>query len=369
MALAAVFAVRVCGSAMSASDFVTPEPAAYFWHRVRNDKTHAAIKEFSSWRIYALAAEYRRNSAPVFLKHIDGTVPVIRLDIHSWQRTDFAGELARRLGTFPAGEIQLDCDVPESKLSAYAEFLRALRQKSPAHSFSITILPCHLNNRALKKVLSQAQYAVLQLHALEAPEKLPAKYRIFDLKYAQSSINIMRKMQVPFKIALPSYAYMVHYRSDGSFRRLSAEATPPVQSGEIRKLAIPDWSEVIALRKANADLPVIWFRLPQPGDRMALEAENLKRLNSNELPRSEAEVFYKQYRITTQIYWRNHGLLGYPVFSQELGGSGEAFFFNSVKPCEENTPFGQVPEKVSGVLPAPGAEILIGEIIRWQKKH
>ncbi len=343
--------------------------AAYFWHRVRGERLAEVLEAFTDWEIYALVAEYRAHERPVKLKPIDGATPVVRLDARVWQEDGFVERFVSDLEGLPEGEIQLDCDVPESKLGKYAVFLGGLRERLPRHTFSVTLLPCHLKHEALREVCAQVQYVVLQLHALERPKDLPETYQLFDVKVAEAAVARMRTLSVPFKLALPSYAYMVHYDAEGKFRRLSAETLPALKAGESRRLAAPNWEELIAFRRANADLAVIWFRLPQVGDRLALEAENLKRLSRNELPRMEAEIIFEEQGHITQIYWKNHGLLGTVPFTQTLGGGGEFFAFNGVRPVGGEVPPGQVPERVTGTLPSPGNKLLIGEILRWQRKQ
>ncbi len=341
--------------------------SAYFWHRARQAED---LLPFADWQIYALTGEYRKDRSPVLLKYLPDSVPVIRMDTQSWQLSGFAEKFAADFAFLPPGEIQIDCDVPEAKLLPFAGFLKELRRKMPDHFFSVTLLPCHLSHPELASVLEQVRYSVLQLHALSKPEDLPGEYQLFPPALAELAVKRMRTFRRPFKIALPSYGYTLHYKTDGRFRRISAENEPPFRADEIRKTALPDWREVIAFRQANPDLEVIWFRLPRQGDHLALEAENLKRLDRNELPVTKLEVIYRENGITTQIYWRNHGLPGVQqTYTQNLGGgSGEAFFYNGATPVRPVPP-GQVPEQITGPIPPPGAQILIGEIIKWKKEN
>lgn len=339
---------------------------AYLWHRVRGNEQTAALKPFSGWKIYALHAEIRRDKPAVLLKHLPGTVPVIRLDQFCWREEDFLKTFLLLLSQLPPGEIQLDCDVPESKLGDYGSLLKKLKEEDTAHTFSITLLPCHLKHPALKTVLNGIDYAVLQLHALEIPESLPREYKLFDPEAADQAVQAMKKLSVPFKIALPSYAYTIHYTADGGFRRISAENEPPPQRNEIRRVACPDWKTLLEFRRKHPELEVIWFRLPQPGDRLALEEENLIRLNQGKMPRTEIETVFKQNGACTDIYWKNHGLPGRVSHIMPLGGSGEIFFFNGAEP-EGECISGTVPRTVKGVAPAPGETLLIAKILNWRK--
>lgn len=339
----------------------------YLWQRTRNEKCNETLKAFADWKIYALTAEYCKQS-PVYLKPIKGTIPVIRLDNNSWQQAKFHEKLSDYIATLPPGEIQLDCDVPESKLLKYGKFLCNLKKKLSNHHFSITILPCHLKHAELRAVTANVIYVVLQLHGLHTPKDLPNRYKLFDIDEAQHAVFLIEKLQIPYKIALPSYAYMIHYHKNGKFRRLSSEATIQHNKAEIKKLSLPTWSEVIAFRKANKNVAVIWFRLPYPGDRFALEEDNLKRLENNNLPRVGAETTQCKNGNITQIFWKNNGCLGYPLFSQKLNGYGETFLYNSIISAEnENIP-GKVPHQICGPLPPPGTKVLVAEIIQWRTK-
>ena len=368
IACSALLALSSCHDPSSQTGPAAPksEGMAYLWHRVRGKETDDALKPFRGWKIYALFAEIRRGRPLAVLKLQPGMVPVIRLDQFCWREEGFLKTFLPLLGQLPAGEIQLDCDVPESKLSAYADFLKQLKAQAGKHTFSATLLPCHLKHPGLKAVLDQLDYAVLQLHALEIPEDLPREYRLFDFTIADRAILAMKRFRKPFRIALPSYAYTVHYEKDGKFRRMSAENELPPRPDEIRKTALPEWNEILKLRQRHPELEVVWFRLPLKGDRLALEAENLLRLNQGKLPRTEAEVIYRHDQACTDVYWKNHGLLGRATHAMALGGSGEAFFFNGATAGERFVP-GIVPASVQGPLPPPGETMLVARIVNWKK--
>lgn len=354
-----------------AQSLVAEAPApgmAYLWHRVRDRETDEALKPFRTWKIYALSAELRRDRPDAVLKPLPGTVPVVRLDRECWRKEGFPKRFLRLLRTLPAGEVQLDCDVPESQLRRYAEFLKELCAAAPEYVFSVTVLPCHLHHPELREVLVQTVYAVLQLHALETPEALPHRYRLFDGAAAERAVRKMRRFGTPFKLALPSYAYTIHYTRDGRFRRMSAENELPLRDDEVRELAQPDWEELLKFRKQHPDLDVIWFRLPRKGDRLALEAANLLRLDRGERPRTEVEVIARKNGAATDLYWHNHGLPGRVSHTMALGGTGEVFFFNGAQPEEDCVP-GQVPDSVRGELPPPGETIWIARILHWEKHH
>jgi hypothetical protein len=357
------------GQAPPAAESTAPPCAgmAYLWHRARGKEVDDALKSFKNWKIFALFAEIRQDKPIVVRKHLPGTVPVIRLDQFCWRKDGFLKTFVPLLKQLPKGEVQLDCDVPESKIAAYADFLKQLKKQDANHTFSATLLPCHLRHPELKAVLDQLDYTVLQLHALEIPKSLPDEYRLFDSEVADKAVQAMKMFRKTFRIALPSYAYTIHYTKDGRFRRMSAENEVPQRQDEIRKTAQPDWNEVLKFRKKHPALEVIWFRLPLKGDRLALEATNLLLLNQGKPPRKEIEAIFRHGRVYTDVFWKNHGLLGRTTHTMALGGTGETFLFNGAAAVGRSVP-GIVPASITGTPPPPGETLLVARIVNWGKK-
>ena len=345
------------------------ESCVYFWHRERNSETDRVLAAYSTWKIYALRGEFRHNESDTLLRMPSSvhTVPVFRFDARIWRKAGFAEKLAGILRKEPSAEIQIDCDVPESKLAEYAVFLEHLHRMIPGRILSVTLLPCHLRHRAeLEKLFRNVSSYVLQLHALEKPGNLPAEYRLFDPDAADRAMKTAVAMQKEFKMALPAYAYRLHYaEKTGKFLRLSAENMPARKSGEVIRIAAPDWKALLEFRKRYADIPVIWFRLPMPGDRLCLEMANLKRLEAGTLPLETIETSIRRSGTRTEIFWTNHGVLEEKIYTQVLGGgSGEAFFFHGVRPGKPTIP-GCVPETIRGPVPPPGQTLKTGEIDQW----
>lgn len=100
-------------------------------------------------------------------------------------------------------------------------------------------------------------------------------------------------------------------------------------------------------------------------DRLCLELENLRRLDAGLPPRVVIECFSRRIGVRTELFWRNHGVLGEQEFQQFLGGgTGEAFFFHGVHPVIPVVP-GCVPRMICGPIPGPGETLKIGEINQW----
>lgn len=344
------------------------ESGVYFWHRERNERSERVLAACADWKLYILRGEFRKR-APAVLLRLPAVcaVPVFRLDALVWNDEKFVEKFASILRSETAPEVQLDCDVPESRLLQYGSFLERLRRLVPGKRFSATLLPCHLRHpAALKALFCHLAFYVLQLHALEPPGDLPGKYLLFDPDAADRAVAAAVDLRKEFKMALPTYAYRLHYEArTGRFRRLSAENRPPRRPGERVEIAAPDWQALLRFRKRYAQIPVIWFRLPMAGDRLCLELENLRRLDAGLPPEVRIVCSSRREGARTELYWTNHGTLGEGEFTQVLGGgAGEAFFFHGVHPAAPAVP-GCVPEAVRGPVPPPGETLKIGEIIQW----
>ncbi|UKI30850.1 MAG: hypothetical protein L6W00_23685 [Lentisphaeria bacterium] len=129
------------------------------------------------------------------------------------------------------------------------------------------------------------------------------------------------------------------------------------------RFAVPDWEKLLQFRKKYAAIPVVWFRLAMENDRLCLELENLRRLDAGLPPRVVIECFSRRIGVRTELFWRNHGVLGEQEFRQFLGGgTGEAFFFHGVHPVIPVVP-GCVPRMICGPIPGPGETLKIGRSI------
>ncbi len=383
--------------------------AVYFWHRERNAGTDEVLTSCAAdWQIYALRGEFRKNEGGRLLRAPASvrSIPVFRLDAEVWReefpekgagensgnggggdardggnsrdnggsreesfhsQKTFTERFAEILRGEQSPEIQIDCDVPESRLRDYAEFLKRLRARVPDKGFSVTLLPCHLRHREeLEELFPLISFYVLQLHALERPPDLPSEYRLFDSAAAEKALRQALDLGKTFRMALPCYAYRLHYSErTGRFLRLSAENRPPRGKGEIIRFAVPDWEELLRFRKRHPDIRVVWFRLPMPGDRLCLELENLRRLDGGSPPLREIETTFRTSGSRTDIFWTNHGIPGEEEYTQILGGGkGEAFFFHGIHPVSPTVP-GCVPESIRGIIPKPGETLKTGEIHQW----
>ena len=292
--------------------FAAP-PGVYVWQRDLSPAvlaaTRAAVAE--GREVFALAGEFERGAdgtlrelmppdalpfdfgggLPAGVTSAPPATAVFRVRIGALDDPATTGAvLATRAAELNATRVQLDVDAPERRLSDYASLAAAVREGLPADStLSLTLLPCHLAHpEAVRAVLAPADYGVLQLHGIDPPGSLDEGWRLMDPSTVRTALDRARALGLPFRVALPAYAYVLQFAPDGTFRRLWAEGFPGVWAippGDIVRLASPDLTLLAGLLADPATPPAIWFRMPVPGgDRWCLDAATLRELESGRAP-------------------------------------------------------------------------------------
>ncbi len=189
---------------------------------------------------------------------------------------------ARGAGLEPA-ELQIDFDCAESKLAGYRLWLGALRAAAGGARLGFTALPVWLRHAEFTALARAADSFVLQVHALEKPTGPETPFTLCDPERALAWARQAGAAGVPFRVALPTYGYALHFDATGRFVALAAEgpgvAAPP--GGRLRVVR-SDAPELARLARRLADDPppqctgVIWFRLPVAGDRLNWSAETMR---------------------------------------------------------------------------------------------
>jgi hypothetical protein len=186
-------------------------------------------------------------------------------------------------GLAPA-EIQIDYDCPESKLDAYRQLLAGLRQAAGAIPLTFTALPAWLKHddafaALAREVAPTGGGFVLQVHSLEKPADIDAPFTLCDparaLAWTRQADAIAARFGTRFRIALPTYGYVLGFTGGGRFTGLAAE-TPRDWPANTRLRAVrsdPAEMSRLAQQLAAGKFPradgIIWFRLPVEGDRLA----------------------------------------------------------------------------------------------------
>lgn len=360
----------------------------YVWQRKWDAKVDAAVQEElsgGSHGLYVLGGEveyedgravWKQVSVPTSLWRESRVTAVFRLPVKALEDpSGSAQSVVRQAEKLAVRRLQLDVDVPESKLEKYAELLATLRA-NPAWKFEFigaTFLPCHLGQKKLATVLSLVDEPVIQLHGIDAPKCRSEDWGLMKRKMAFSAMKMAGKLDARFKMALPTYAYVLFFANDGSFRRLFAEGLGdddvPFGTDTTREIAAPDLALLHELLTSSDSLPVIWFRLPVKGlDRWTLEKDTVLRLERGELPQPSLEIEMRaQSAAVIDVYatYRHQIPLNDTEVLLAWGEEtkGEFFPMNATR-IADGSVYGVLPEKISVAPHAAGQSFIVGKAIK-----
>lgn len=320
MILAASAGLVSCRPAEQVNQALAQE--AYVWQRAWNEPIREAVSEHAEHfsRIIALSAEVTWSGGQPRLVR----VPV---DYGALRSTGCAVGLALRIGPFAGtfaadgepidslcdsaasilreakahnlnvAELQVDFDCAESKLAGYQTWVKAIRERISPTPLSITALPAWLERGGFKGLASAAGSYVLQVHSLERPKDINTRFELCDSKAARRAVDLAGKVGVPFRVALPTYGYLIAFDSEGKYLGLSAEGPSPawpaaVQTRELRanpgEMAglVRHWSK----KRPTALQGVIWYRLPVAGDILNWPFPTLAAVMTGQEPRQQLRV-------------------------------------------------------------------------------
>jgi hypothetical protein len=164
---------------------------------------------------------------------------------------------ARAKGISPA-ELQIDFDCAESKLDGYRAWLAAIKQAVQPTKVILTALPVWLRQPAFPKLASLADGYVLQVHSLEPPTSPEAPFTLCNPAAANQAIERAASIGIPFRVALPTYGYLVAFATNGHFVGLSAEG--PARAWPANAIL----KEVRTDPQAMAQLVEHWAANPPP---------------------------------------------------------------------------------------------------------
>jgi hypothetical protein len=180
---------------------------------------------------------------------------------------------ARANGVSPA-ELQLDFDCATSKLDGYRVWLEAIQRRVAPLLVTITALPSWLRSSAFERLAQAAPNYVLQVHSVERPASFDAPFTLCDPAEARSAVERAGRLGVPFRVALPTYGYVLAFSTNGQFLGLSAEGPRRnwPANARLREIVSSPRELAALLHGWTADRPaamrgIIWYRLPVPSDR------------------------------------------------------------------------------------------------------
>ncbi len=296
--------------------------AAYVWQRRWDESVAGALAEgtdrVSGFTVLAAEVSWRRGRPRVV------RVP---LDYETLKKTGRRVGLALRVGPYAGpfdekaeatvllvrlaasliagareadlepAELQIDFDCAESKLDGYRSWVETLRQSTDGVPLTITALPCWLKHRAFARLARAAGGFVLQVHSLERPAGVDSPVTLCDADAARRWVERAARIDVPFRVALPTYGYVVAFDNDGRFIGVSAEGPSGAWGGgttcrlvHADPLAMAKLVETWRTSRPAAMTGIIWYRLPVRGDRLNWTWTTLAAVMSGRSPRRALEV-------------------------------------------------------------------------------
>jgi len=213
---------------------------------------------------------------------------------------------ARAAGLNPA-ELQIDFDCAEAKLAGYRVWLGPLKAAAGSTPLVYTALPVWLNHETDFAALAHAADGfILQVHSLDRPTAPDTPFTLCDPARALTWAAAAGRVGVPFRIALPTYGYLVAFDPAGKFFALAAEGpTPAWPAGTQVRVARADAVAVATLAHNLTAAPpphctgVIWFRLPVASDRLNWDWTTLAAILLGGTPAA---------RMTVAVAWPEPGL-------------------------------------------------------------
>ena len=172
-------------------------------------------------------------------------------------------------------ELQIDFDCATAKLDDYRAWLTVVQQRLAPLPVTITALPSWLDSSAFAPLAAMATNYVLQVHSLEKPTSIDAAFSLCDPDMAKRAVVKAGKLGVPFRVALPTYAYIVAFNAEGKFVGLSADGPRSdwPKGTQLREMSADPLAMSSLVQNWNTNRPsamngIIWFRLPVAVDNL-----------------------------------------------------------------------------------------------------
>jgi hypothetical protein len=275
----------------------------------------------------------------------------------------------------PTSEVQLDFDCAESKLDEYTIWIRSIKEAIQPVNLGITALPSWLDQPQCKLLFKSADRVVLQVHSIDRPDSIDSDLMLCDPNNAKLAVNKMAKFGIPFRVALPTYTYLLAFDDRGKLSGLSAEGPRPNWPKSFQTRPLP--ADAILLTELvkgwKQDRPrtlqgLVWYRLPVSNDRYnwrwptlsaVINGQNLaSRLEVHAVPGQEGlyDLFLTndgtldyQDKIGIEITWQKQQLIASDALSEfkvsnftQKSVSLEASEENGVLAPDETIPIGWI---------------------------
>ncbi len=317
--------VALADAAFSASTACPALPfnqEVYIWQRAWTPPVRQAVTDYCGTfsNVVALAAEvsWSRGKPEVVRVPVDfGALTLIRKPIGLALRIGpFSGPFAtndamtQMLGSLASAivleaktnhiklsELQLDFDCADSKLAGYQLWVESLRRKVAPVRLTITTLPSWLKQPAFHGLIAASDGYVLQVHSLEKPKNYDAPFLLCDPKVALAAVEKAASFGIPFRVALPTYGYLMAFATNGQFVGLSAEGPAKSWPANARLREVrsdPGAMATLVQALATKPLPglrgIIWYRLPTIVDNLNWRWPTLNAIVHAQLPRESVQA-------------------------------------------------------------------------------
>jgi Protein of unknown function (DUF3142) len=194
-------------------------------------------------------------------------------------------------------ELQLDFDCAESKLAGYQLWVEAFRKKLVPTPLTLTTLPSWLKQPAFHDLAAASDGYVLQVHSLEKPKGFDAPFTLCDPQVAVAAAVKASSFEVPFRVALPTYGYLIAFATNGQFVGLSAEgpAKSWPASAKLREVRTDPMVMAMLVQKLEAKpFPnlrgILWYRLPTIVDNLNWRWPTLGAIVNAQWPRESVRT-------------------------------------------------------------------------------
>lgn len=284
------------------------------WERGRARVVHVAI-EYEALRASSQPVGLALRVGP-YAGPFDAGADVTELVV------GLAGDLVKeaKAAGVNVKELQIDFDCAESKLDGYRLWVQAARRKVAPVPVTITVLPSWLNSGHLRDLVRAADGFVLQVHSLERPEGMASPLTLCDPSAARSAVEKAARLGVPFRVAMPTYGYLVAFDASGKFVGVSAEGPAPAWPADVQIRTVRADPAAMAelVRSWTADRPatmtgIIWYRLPVSEDTLNWRWATLSLVMDGQAPRADLRAQTTRQDGLVEVHLVNTGTADAPL--------------------------------------------------------